>query len=60
VPTTIDGVSPADGFVNRSAFSIPTFTDSVTKLTLGNLGNNVLRTRPSFFLDWSIEKISNN
>ena len=56
VPTTIDGVSPADGFVNRAAFSIPTFTDPVTKLSLGNLGNNVLRTRPSFFLDWSVAK----
>jgi hypothetical protein len=55
-PTTIDGLSPADGFVNRAAFAIPTVTDPTTRLTLGNLGNNVLRTRPSFFMDWSVAK----
>ncbi|HUQ94643.1 MAG TPA: TonB-dependent receptor [Bryobacteraceae bacterium] len=56
IPTTIAGVSPADGFVNRAAFAIPTFTDPATRLTLGNLGNNVIRTRPSFFMDWSVAK----
>ena len=56
VPTVLGGVSPADGFVNLAAFAIPSFTDPVTGLTLGNLGNNVLRTRPSFFMDWSVAK----
>jgi hypothetical protein len=56
VPTTRDGVSPADAFVNPAAFMIPTFTDPITKLTLGNLGNSVIRTRASLFLDWSVAK----
>jgi len=56
VPTILDGVSPADGFVNPAAFAIPTAADPATKLVLGNLGNNVLRTRPSFFMDWSAGK----
>ncbi|MFN0167746.1 MAG: TonB-dependent receptor domain-containing protein [Bryobacteraceae bacterium] len=56
VPTTISGVSPADGFLSRAAFAIPTLTDPATRLTFGNLGNNVLRTRPSPFLDWSVAK----
>ncbi len=56
VPTTRDGVSPADGFVNPAAFSVPTIADPTTRLIFGNLGNNVLRTRPSFFLDWALAK----
>jgi hypothetical protein len=56
VPTTLDGVSPADGFLNPAAFAIPTVADPATLLVFGNLGNNVLRTRPSFFLDWSVAK----
>lgn len=56
VPTTRDGVSPADGFLNPAAFAIPTALNPSTGLTLGNLGNNVLRTRPSFFMDWTLAK----
>jgi hypothetical protein len=56
VPLTLSGVSPADGFINRAAFTIPTAVDPVTGLRLGNLANNVVRMPAAFVCDWMLGK----
>jgi len=55
-PLTLSGVSPADGFINRAAFTIPTAVDSATGLILGNLANNVVRMPATFICDWMLGK----
>lgn len=56
VAPIINGVSPADGFVNLAAFAAPTSVDPKTGLVLGNLANNVLRNRRFFNVDWNLAK----
>jgi hypothetical protein len=55
-PLTLSGVSPADGFINRAAFTIPAAVDSATGLILGNLANNVVRMPATFICDWMLGK----
>jgi hypothetical protein len=50
VPLYLDR-SPADGFVNPAAFSIPTIKDPASGLILGTLGNNVVRMPSTFTFD---------
>jgi Carboxypeptidase regulatory-like domain/TonB dependent receptor len=56
VPLTLSGVSPADGFINRAAFTVPTAVDPATGLRLGNLANNVVRMPATFVCDWMVGK----
>jgi hypothetical protein len=56
MPLTLSGISPADGFVNRAAFAIPTATDPVTGLRLGNLGTNTVRMPTTVVCDWMLGK----
>src|SRR5262249_33109096 len=50
VPLYLDR-SPADGFVNPKAFSIPTTKDPASGLILGSLGNNRVRMPATFTFD---------
>jgi len=52
----INGVSPADGMLNLAAFAVPTAVDPATGLILGDMGNNVLRTRRVFTMDSALVK----
>ncbi len=53
---TLSGVSPADGIVNRAAFTIPTRVDPTLQLVLGNYGNNSLNMPTAFAADWMLGK----
>ena len=52
----INGVSPANGMLNLAAFAVPTTVDPSTGLILGDMGNNVLRTRPVLTMDSALVK----
>lgn len=56
VPLTLKGVSPANGFINRAAFTTPTAVDPANGLILGNLADNSATMPPSLFLDWMLGK----
>ena len=52
----LSGVSPADGIVNRAAFTTPTKLNTDLNLFLGNYGNNSLRMPTAFAADWMLGK----
>jgi hypothetical protein len=52
----INGGSPPNGMLNIAAFAVPIIANPSTGLILGDMGNNVLRTRPFFTMDSALAK----
>ena len=56
VPLYLSGRTPAAGFLNPAAFSIPTAMDPSSGLVLGDLGVNTVRMPPNFTFNYMLGK----
>ncbi len=56
VSFTKSGVSPADGILNRAAFTVPTYVYPTYGLKLGDMANNSVRMPVTFYADWMVQK----